>query len=205
MTPACWPVLSGFSASRMTKMFFSCIWSRGLPFCNKAPAQNTGGGKKKNQRKNLIFCESLLSMNVLEAALEDAKMECWFKTQQNTDSCSPLSSSFWIQKEEYNVLDIFLQMFLSMMDSEKEKPLNFHWAALCEFGLCMKITKYISPSTSHVVLVLIVLNGLNCHKCERQLRFFCTPWNWSLKTKLLQNSSRDAAELLQTPLPRGNF
>lgn len=70
------------------------------------------------------------------------------------------------RKENTIFLDIFLQMFLSMMDSGKEKPLNSHWAALSEFGLRMRITKFISPSISHVVQVLIAVNGLNCRKCE---------------------------------------
>lgn len=69
--------------------------------------------------------------------------------------------------EEYSILDIFWQRFVSVMDltdSGKEETLNSHWAALFVFGLCMKINKCISSSSSPVVQFLRVLNGLYCHK-----------------------------------------
>lgn len=53
-----------------------------------------------------------------------------------------------------------------MMDSGKAASLNSHWAALSLFGLCMKINKCISSSSSPVVQLFRVLNGLHCHKYE---------------------------------------
>lgn len=127
------------------------------------PSGDNPFAQNRSTKKKIVFCESLCSMNVLKAGVEDVKMEgVGLKTdkyivdasqdQMRHDIVPKLFSNAacdYPAAPGYSIIrylrNLLAEIFFSMMDSGKEESLNSHWAVLSLFGLCMKINAFLLP------------------------------------------------------------